>query len=473
MRQKVHRVIPLVQDFAQPLPNPVGRRYPADARRPDGQSPLSGAGFKQELDQKDSRSSVQTPSVNATNQTVQVGDSPSGRPLGKAGAESAKDGIEKDHAADDPSVLVAAQISANVTDPGPGAPVPIAMELPIVATGSRVNDPPAAGRSEGGRPARGAGLTGISPNGAGPTGDVQSEAQTAVAPVDAGPEGMVPKAASLPGSGSAIVVTEGKAAVPPVSQAAATPQPPSQPFTGPVVPSPPTKHEDARRNRAEVSDVPAPARAGAHMTGGTSVQQAATLQPPPADPTQNVARKRPDLADSGALSMLDPDHVPDHRGMQREGTSAGPVAVHPFSVSAGSASVAGLTTGLAPALSRQIVAALARSPDGTVDLTLSPEELGRVRLSLSSTDAGGIIVHVSADRAETMDMIRRHIDTLAQDFRSIGYGSVAFGFSDSNDRGSGGQDNVPASHYEAVPAAMPVPEIVLTSHGSTGLDLRL
>jgi hypothetical protein len=126
-----------------------------------------------------------------------------------------------------------------------------------------------------------------------------------------------------------------------------------------------------------------------------------------------------------------------------------------------------------PGVSRQILAALAQSPGGAVDVTLSPDELGRVRLSLSTTDLGGIVVNVIADRPETMDLIRRHLDMLAQDFRDIGYGSVSFGFSDH----SGGHDgDAPWARAGGTvgPAALSViPEIALVPATGTGLDLRL
>jgi len=267
-------------------------------------------------------------------------------------------------------------------------------------------------------------------------------------------------------------VTEAKHAVPPASPSPGLPQQPSQFSTESAVAQAPKKHDEARRDRAEGREVPTPARAVAQTAGVMSGPQAATPQPPPGDPLPDVTRKNRDFANSDVLPMLDLDPVTEHRGLQRDGATGGPVVAHPFTVSAGPPPLSGLTAALVPGLSRQIVAALARSPDGAVDLTLSPEELGRVRLSLSPTDAGGIIVHVSADRAETMDMIRRHIDTLAQDFRAIGYGSVAFGFSDSRS-GGGGQDNAPASSHGSIAAVAPVPEIVLTSTDSTGLDLRL
>ena len=84
-----------------------------------------------------------------------------------------------------------------------------------------------------------------------------------------------------------------------------------------------------------------------------------------------------------------------------------------------------------PALARHVaaqIAELARRPaNGPVELVLSPEELGRVRLVMTM-DHGALNVAVAAERAETQDLMRRHIETLAQDLRAVGYRDVSFSF---------------------------------------------
>ncbi len=101
-----------------------------------------------------------------------------------------------------------------------------------------------------------------------------------------------------------------------------------------------------------------------------------------------------------------------------------------------------------PALARHIssqIAELARRPaDAPVELTLSPEELGRVRL-IMRMEHGSLNLSVLAERAETQDLLRRHIDMLAQELRQIGYRDVSFGFgTDGGARhgaGLGGQNH--------------------------------
>jgi flagellar hook-length control protein FliK len=71
--------------------------------------------------------------------------------------------------------------------------------------------------------------------------------------------------------------------------------------------------------------------------------------------------------------------------------------------------------------------ALAMNPEGRIELALDPEELGPVRLGLVPGD-GSVVVHLAADRAETLDLLRRHVDFLARDLRQSGYGDVTFRF---------------------------------------------
>lgn len=85
-----------------------------------------------------------------------------------------------------------------------------------------------------------------------------------------------------------------------------------------------------------------------------------------------------------------------------------------------------------PDLPRNIAVQIAQAmrqggADRPMELVLSPAELGRVRISLQAGD-GAMTVHVLADRPETLDLMRRHIDLLAQEFHDIGYGSAEFAF---------------------------------------------
>ena len=82
---------------------------------------------------------------------------------------------------------------------------------------------------------------------------------------------------------------------------------------------------------------------------------------------------------------------------------------------------------LASHVAQQIADAVQSLPNRPVEITLSPEELGRLKLHLVSAD-GGLAVHVTAERPETMDLLRRHIGILDQEFLKLGFEDVAFSF---------------------------------------------
>lgn len=109
---------------------------------------------------------------------------------------------------------------------------------------------------------------------------------------------------------------------------------------------------------------------------------------------------------------------------------------------------------LAPAtpgqdIPRQIAIQIAQAAEGgpggtrgTVELSLSPEELGRVRLRLHPSEAG-LSVTITADRPETLDLMRRNIDLLAREFLDIGYEGAQFDFAQSGQGTDDGQSAPP------------------------------
>lgn len=63
----------------------------------------------------------------------------------------------------------------------------------------------------------------------------------------------------------------------------------------------------------------------------------------------------------------------------------------------------------------------------TVEISLRPAELGRVRIALSPAETG-MIVTISAERGETLEVMRRNIDELARSFAEMGHESLTFNF---------------------------------------------
>ena len=123
-------------------------------------------------------------------------------------------------------------------------------------------------------------------------------------------------------------------------------------------------------------------------------------------------------------------------------------------------------------IARQISEATRNASDGTTEITLNPAELGRVRMSFSPTEAGMMVV-LSVERPEVLELMKRHIEDLSQEFQSAGFGMASFDFSGGgsdtpNERGGSGP------HINTADAApevdVPVrPSLLRTSQ----LDIRL
>jgi flagellar hook-length control protein FliK len=132
---------------------------------------------------------------------------------------------------------------------------------------------------------------------------------------------------------------------------------------------------------------------------------------------------------------------------------------------------------LANHIAQQIVDVVKTLPNRPVEISLNPEELGRLKLHLVTSEAG-IAVHVSAERPETMDLLRRHIGILDQEFLKLGFEDVAFSFAG----GQGPHDQADPSNGQSpehqaeiadplAPAETPPAPATLPREG--GLDLRL
>jgi flagellar hook-length control protein FliK len=133
--------------------------------------------------------------------------------------------------------------------------------------------------------------------------------------------------------------------------------------------------------------------------------------------------------------------------------------------------------GIPQHIPRQLAEIIHTGGGKSVDVALSPEELGRVRLSISQAE-GGLVVSVQAERPETLDMLRRNIDQLDQELRLLGYADPGFSF--SHEGGDTGEQPDPLSRENSIaeeqpagPVAGPVSESQPTSLGNASLDIRL
>lgn len=105
--------------------------------------------------------------------------------------------------------------------------------------------------------------------------------------------------------------------------------------------------------------------------------------------------------------------------------------------------------GQAEPVSRQIAEAVVQMTDDRIEIALSPEELGSVRLVLSRGEAGNVLT-VWIDRPEVLEMMRRHSEVMLADLRQSGLGDASLDLRDgSTGAGGRGQADHPAwSHSD-------------------------
>ncbi len=125
-------------------------------------------------------------------------------------------------------------------------------------------------------------------------------------------------------------------------------------------------------------------------------------------------------------------------------------------------------------IARQLTEKAQNAQTRMVELSLSPQELGRVRMSLA-TNNEAIVVTIATERPETLALMRRHIDQLAQDFQNIGYSNVSFSFESQggNDKEQHQDRSAPFLSTEA--AESPPPEKPSSQQPAprSGLDIRI
>ncbi len=111
----------------------------------------------------------------------------------------------------------------------------------------------------------------------------------------------------------------------------------------------------------------------------------------------------------------------------------------------------------------QVASAAQSQPNGPMELTLSPEELGRVHLVFHHEN-GSLSVSLTIERPETLDLMRRHIETLAEELRNIGFREVNIGFGeDHSGQRAFHSDNRENQSFDEAPAKMSVKESTVTT----------
>ncbi|MCQ0969224.1 flagellar hook-length control protein FliK (plasmid) [Paracoccus sp. TK19116] len=209
----------------------------------------------------------------------------------------------------------------------------------------------------------------------------------------------------------------------------------------------------------------------------------------PADPRVHHAPlvlARRDTLDGGQHDFLDPAAKPGFAG---DDVAIGAVAARIDGATVSASDSAALTAhGRSPEVTaqnvaRQIGEATLRHRQGEIEIALSPEELGRVRLVVSGGERGAIVT-VFFDRADVLDLMRRHPEQLLQDLRDSGFADARLDLRD----GSGGQrqrpeqpgsrtDRTPSDPVESLAAAAraanPIRPAAQVVASDRHLDIRL
>lgn len=195
-------------------------------------------------------------------------------------------------------------------------------------------------------------------------------------------------------------------------------------------------------------------------TTAPAIAHVVAAQPPAVALAQAATQAQREITEK-ALKPADVDSILSAMPAERHTTATGtsvPVA-------------AAATPETARQAAAQLAVAVTNSNGKTTEIALNPEELGRVKLSLSAAD-GVITVNLLADRPETQDLLRRHIDMLAQEFRQLGYTSISFSFGEQKGqaRPEASPDAQPAE--QEIPDTVPIPQVT-PAVAAGGLDLRI
>ena len=237
--------------------------------------------------------------------------------------------------------------------------------------------------------------------------------------------------------------------------------------------------------------IPAPGAVSQASTDGASLRRAlsettvsAPNPPAVAQPPVAVSPTVPAPSQAAfALSLVADAAIPaDEIALARGEAMMGPAAATEAAASGRpTATEAAQIPQTAPrALALQIATALGRASEGSIDLALHPRELGRLRLSLAPTEQG-LVVTVTADRPETLDLMRRHAAELGQDLRAMGFRDVDLNFSGTGPDHFRGQAAPAGRDDTRIPDGSPPvadpgpsrPVAAVQAVRVSGLDIRL
>lgn len=288
-----------------------------------------------------------------------------------------------------------------------------------------------------------------------PDGPMPDEGAIASTVQPSAPELSGPAAAPVAGS-SAGTSLANTAAAPPVLPVEAQPRDrrPSAPDTAQRQGvAPPTAMPTAMAGQAgrpiapTASTEPETRQAAPERTATSAPSPAQAPAQAPADPVASArematpARAEPPLLTGLAASLADLAAAPQP-GAEPTGPRLMPTGGH----ATGGTALPTATQDPRPVL-QQVTEALVTTRGDRIEIALSPEELGRLRLVMSGPDRSHVVIW--AERPETLELVRRNADLLALQLAEAGVdsGTMEFRHDDRPDRqdratgGSAGEDD--------------------------------
>ncbi|MCH2168823.1 MAG: flagellar hook-length control protein FliK [Oceanicola sp.] len=136
----------------------------------------------------------------------------------------------------------------------------------------------------------------------------------------------------------------------------------------------------------------------------------------------------------------------------------------------------------AASIGAQIADVARQGQPGQIELRLNPEELGRLKMTFEGNETS-MIVTIAAERPETSELMRRHIEQLAREMAANGFENVQFQF--AQEQSADGQTTDENTHHGPNSPQDPAPSSdtsptssKTTAHGPSpiigaGLDLRI
>jgi len=130
---------------------------------------------------------------------------------------------------------------------------------------------------------------------------------------------------------------------------------------------------------------------------------------------------------------------------------------------------------LAPSVWAQVTDGMRNATQRLFQIQLAPAELGKVQISLNTTEAG-MQVLITAERAETLDLMRKFAPDFEKSLRDMGYQHLDLSFSQGQNSGrhahAGGGRGAASPPVDSLLAPVPLIQMPY-GYGGKGMDIRV